>query len=104
MHSRRQQHVFGPKIGKSHSSTTRLGKKLVETAHGLDQVTRIALCALSHQGKRGVKNICSLSTDTGLRIRIKSEGTIQDIRIVTNEPDDVLITLARKFPILESDA
>ena len=97
----RQQHASGPKVGKSHTSTTRIGKRLVNAAHELEQVTRIALCSLCHQGKRGIKEMSSHPTNTGLRIRVKSEGTIQDIHIVTNEPDYVLQTLTLKFPALQ---
>ena len=81
------KHIGGRKIASSHTSVIDSAFPIVHKAANLPEVNKIALGIIKQVGKtRGIRRLKFLPITGGWRLTVRSDSTVQEIYIYTDEP------------------
>jgi len=91
--------TLGGKITNSHSTLTETAEKLVEKAVRLELVSKIGIANITHVGG-GRRSLKFLPITGGIKAVVRGSGSVQDIYIYTNKPEEAKVELEKIFSFI----
>ncbi len=88
--------ILGGKITNSHSTLTETAEKLVCEAVKSTLISKIGIANITHVGG-GRKSLKFLPITGGIKAVVRGSGSVQEIYIYTNSPNETKIELNKIF-------
>jgi hypothetical protein len=88
--------TLGGKITNSHSTLTEVAEKLVYEAVKSPLISKISIANITHVGG-GRKSLKFLPITGGIKAVVRGSGSVQEIYIYTNKPDEIKAELDEIF-------
>ena len=88
--------TLGGKITNSHSSLTEVAEKLVYEAVKSPLISKIGIASITHIGG-GRKSLKFLPITGGIKAVVRGSGSVQELYIYTNKPEETEIELHQIF-------
>lgn len=93
-----ENHRDGGKIGGDHTTLSDLAAILVDIAVNLPEVSRISPGYLKNSvgGGRSARSVKLSDCQGGLLLTVRQNGSVQEVRVFTKNPQNTKLVLARK--------
>jgi hypothetical protein len=88
--------TLGGKITNSHSSLTETAEKLVYEAVKSHLISKISIANITHVGG-GRRSLKFLPITGGIKAVVRGSGSVQELYIYTNNPDEAMAELTKMF-------
>ncbi len=88
--------TLGGKITNSHSTLTEIAEKLIYEAVKSPLISKIGIANITHIGG-GRKSLKFLPITGGIKAVVRGSGSVQEIYIYTNKPEETKTELIKIF-------